>query len=63
VYFVLFGSGFFYMLRLIAKGPQAHEGSLPTPGGPGEKRQQMRPLSAAHTDDSHPSPVTPVSEH
>jgi cytochrome d ubiquinol oxidase subunit I len=63
VYFTLFGAGFFYMLRLVAKGPQAHEGSLPTPGGPGEKHQQMRPMSAAYTDDALPSPATNVPEH
>ncbi len=44
VYFVVFGAGFVYMLRLIAAGPDA---AAPEGGGPGRPRQPMRPLSAA----------------
>lgn len=47
VYFVVFGAGTAYGLRLIAKGPSTNEGDLPAHGGPGESRQPMRPLSAA----------------
>ena len=47
VYFVVFGAGAVYLLRLIAKGPELHEGDSPVPGGPGQPRQAMRPLSAA----------------
>ncbi len=47
VYFALFGAGLGYMMRLVRKGPQTHEGSEPTHGGPGQKRTPARPLSAA----------------
>jgi cytochrome d ubiquinol oxidase subunit I len=47
VYFVVFGAGTAYGLRIIAKGPMSDEGDLPMQGGPGEARQPMRPLSAA----------------
>ena len=47
VYFVVFGAGTAYGLRLIAKGPSTDRGDLPIHGGPGESRQPMRPLSAA----------------
>ncbi|MDQ0586620.1 cytochrome ubiquinol oxidase subunit I [Variovorax paradoxus] len=48
VYFVVFGAGTAYGLRLIGKGPSSDEGDLPLHGGPGELHQPMRPLSAAH---------------
>lgn len=47
VYFVVFGTGIVYMMRLIAVGPQTDEGKLPVDGGPGLDRHSMRPLSAA----------------
>jgi cytochrome d ubiquinol oxidase subunit I len=47
VYFVVFGAGTAYGLRLITNGPSTEEGDLPVRGGPGESRQPMRPLSAA----------------
>jgi len=47
VYFLVFGAGTAYGLRIIAKGPRSDEGDLPVQGGPGEPRQPMRPLSAA----------------
>jgi cytochrome bd ubiquinol oxidase subunit I len=47
VYFIVFGAGTVYVLRLIADGPKLHEGADPLPGGPGESQQQMRPMSAA----------------
>ena len=60
VYFALFGAGLSYMLRLVRKGPEAHE-TEPSDGGPGQKRTPARPLSAAnegddevdHNDSSH----------
>jgi cytochrome d ubiquinol oxidase subunit I len=60
VYFALFGAGLSYMMRLVRKGPVAHEAE-PTDGGPGQKRTPARPLSAAnegddevdHNDSSH----------
>src|SRR5690606_21507509 len=44
VYFILFGAGIVYILRLIRTGPLRHE---PQEGGPGEHRTPARPLSAA----------------
>ena len=46
VYFVLFGAGLSYMMRLVRKGPQAYVEHKPH-GGPGQKRTPARPLSAA----------------
>jgi len=36
-----------YLLKLIAKGPQAGEGVLPVEGGPGQAHNPSRPMSAA----------------
>jgi len=47
VYFMLFGAGFGYMMRLVRKGPKTHEGDDTPHGGPGQKRTPARPLSAA----------------
>jgi len=47
VYFILFGAGIVYILRLIRTGPQSHE---PQEGGPGERRTPARPMSAAEED-------------
>lgn len=44
VYFILFGAGIGYILRLIRSGPQRHE---PQEGGPGEQRTPARPISAS----------------
>ncbi len=46
VYFVLFGAGLGYMMRLVRKGPKAYVEHVPQ-GGPGQKRTPARPLSAA----------------
>ena len=46
VYLFVFGAGITYMLRLVGKGPVAEEGTETTPGGPGQQRHAMRPLSA-----------------
>jgi len=60
VYFVVFGTGVVYLLHLIAHGPQlAHD---EPPGGPGQPRQAMRPLSAADhllNDATEDKPATP----
>jgi cytochrome d ubiquinol oxidase subunit I len=45
VYLFVFGVGVAYVLRLVRKGPIPHEGDLPTEGGPGQDKQQMRPMS------------------
>lgn len=47
VYFVVFGAGTVYLLRLIAKGPQVDEGRHFIEGGPGRSHSPARPLSAA----------------
>ncbi|MCY1173751.1 Cytochrome bd terminal oxidase subunit I [compost metagenome] len=54
VYFVLFGTGIGYMMRLVRKGPKTDEGKETNPGGPGQKRTPARPLSAAddHNGDA-----------
>jgi cytochrome d ubiquinol oxidase subunit I len=44
VYFIVFGAGTVYMLRLMAGGPRPGEGEEAIPG---TQRQQMRPMSAA----------------
>lgn len=45
VYLVVFGAGFVYLLRLMAKGPE--ETPEPLPGGPGQSHTPARPISAA----------------
>ena len=47
VYFVVFGAGTVYILRIIAGGPRLDEGAELSLGGPGQRHQQMRPMSAA----------------
>ncbi len=50
VYFLVFGAGTVYVLRLIGKGPLPHDED-PVPGGPGKLRTPSRPLSAAQDSD------------
>ena len=57
VYFLVFGAGTRYMLRLIGRGPVTDEGRLQDHGGPGQARQPMRPLSGA---DEGPAPGSGV---
>ena len=57
VYFVVFGAGTVYLLRLVGKGPHTGEASEPIDGGPGESRTPGRPLSAA-TDGSVAGPAS-----
>ncbi|MFO1414544.1 MAG: cytochrome ubiquinol oxidase subunit I [Burkholderiales bacterium] len=47
VYFLVFGAGLVYLLRLVALGPAAPDAAAPVEGGAGKPRQAMRPLSAA----------------
>jgi cytochrome bd ubiquinol oxidase subunit I len=47
VYSAVFGMGIVYLLRLIRIGPVPHTDQVTRPGGPGQERQPMRPLSAA----------------
>lgn len=46
IYCSVFGVGYAYMMRLIKKGVQTHEGEVHEHGGPGQKRTPARPLSA-----------------
>lgn len=48
IYFIVFGAGAVYILRLIRKGPQIE---APVDGGPGELRTPSRPFSAAPEGD------------
>ncbi len=47
VYFLVFGAGVLYLLRLMAQAPESSAAHTPTSGGPGENHQPMRPISAA----------------
>lgn len=61
VYFVVFGAGSVYVLRLIRTGPERHE---PQEGGPGERRTPARPMSAADerkSDTEGPRAATQTS--
>ncbi|MDF1893940.1 MULTISPECIES: cytochrome ubiquinol oxidase subunit I [Rahnella] len=46
IYSSVFGVGYLYMMKLIRKGPQPHEGQSQDHGGPGQHRTPARPLSA-----------------
>ncbi|MBF7995618.1 cytochrome ubiquinol oxidase subunit I [Rahnella laticis] len=46
IYSSVFGVGYLYMMKLIRKGPQPHEGQNQDHGGPGQHRTPARPLSA-----------------
>ena len=54
VYLFVFGVGIAYILRLVRKGPMPYRERQVEPGGPGQDRQQMRPLSAVEPEDSTP---------
>jgi cytochrome d ubiquinol oxidase subunit I len=47
VYFAVFGTGSWYLLKIIAKGPETGESHDPVEGGPGQPRTPSRPMSAA----------------
>ncbi len=59
VYIIVFGVGTLYLLRIIGVGPSSDEGSAQMPGGPGQHRQQMRPLSAATGPQDRPAYPAP----
>ncbi|WDS34847.1 cytochrome ubiquinol oxidase subunit I [Pseudoxanthomonas sp.] len=52
VYFIVFGAGTMYMLRLLRKGPHSDEGGVVDVGGPGERRTPARPLSMPSERDT-----------
>ncbi len=56
VYFVVFGIGISYMLRLMRQAPVVGESEGPQ-GGPGQQRTPARPISAAHHDTGSTSAV------
>ncbi|ANN68172.1 cytochrome ubiquinol oxidase subunit I [Bordetella bronchialis] len=61
VYFVVFGAGVAYMLKLIRGGPRSGPAAAAPPdGGPGLDRHAMRPLSAAPDKNELPA-ATPAS--
>ena len=62
VYFILFGAGTVYILRLIRNGPVAHE-ITPTEGGPGEARTPSRPISAARESYQEDAVIRPTGEY
>jgi cytochrome bd ubiquinol oxidase subunit I len=62
VYFLVFGAGTIYLLRIIGKGPQAGESRHPPQGGPGQMRHAMRPLSGAPEDLEQDSVAVPAEE-
>ena len=47
VYFVLFGAGTIYVLRILAHGPAEQAAEAQPRGGPGQPHQPGRPMSAA----------------
>jgi cytochrome d ubiquinol oxidase subunit I len=57
VYFLVFGAGIGYLLRLMRQAPDSDSGHTPASGGPGENRSPARPISAAtHADSAgHPA--------
>ena len=58
IYFIVFGAGTFYILRLIRKGPGPFGPSAPVEGGPGEAHTPSRPMSAAN--EGEPLPASPA---
>jgi cytochrome d ubiquinol oxidase subunit I len=61
VYFVLFGAGTLYVLRILARGPAEQAADGQPRGGPGQRRQPGRPMSAA-PDRFDTAPSAPGSE-
>ncbi|HEU4773552.1 MAG TPA: cytochrome ubiquinol oxidase subunit I [Lysobacter sp.] len=47
VYFLVFGAGTVYTLRIIGHGPSTGDADSPSEGGPGQLHQPGRPMSAA----------------
>jgi len=59
-YFLVFGAGALYILRLISVGPTPAPGHAPLSGGPGEPRSPARPLSAASSSETGPANGAPA---
>ena len=60
VYFVLFGAGTIYVLRILAHGPAEQAAEDEPQGGPGQPHQPARPMSAA-PDRLDTAPSAPTS--
>ena len=60
VYFVLFGAGTIYVLRILAHGPAEQAAEAQPRGGPGQPHQPGRPMSAApdRLDTAASAPTT-----
>jgi cytochrome d ubiquinol oxidase subunit I len=60
VYFVLFGAGTIYVLRILAHGPAEQAVEAQPRGGPGQPHQPGRPMSAApdRLDTAPSAPTT-----
>jgi cytochrome d ubiquinol oxidase subunit I len=60
VYFVLFGAGTIYVLRILAHGPAEQAAEAQPRGGPGQPHQPGRPMSAApdRLDTAPSAPTT-----
>ena len=59
MYFVVFGTGVRYMLKLVAKGPESHGDDHP-PQDVGQSSRPARPLSAA---PDHIDPAVDAAKH
>jgi cytochrome d ubiquinol oxidase subunit I len=55
VYFLVFGAGVAYMMKLIRVGPRIGEEATTPEGGPGQERHPMRPISAAPRESELPA--------
>ncbi|ARP89720.1 cytochrome ubiquinol oxidase subunit I [Bordetella genomosp. 9] len=62
VYFIVFGAGTVYILKLIGRGPRTDAEEPAPDGGPGLDRQPMRPLSAATGEPTLPASAAPATE-
>ena len=61
VYFVLFGAGTVYVLRILAHGPAEQAAEDEPQGGPGQPHQPARPMSAA-PDRLDTAPAAPTTD-
>jgi cytochrome d ubiquinol oxidase subunit I len=60
VYFIVFGTGAYYMIRLLGKGPLHNEPEREEDSGPGHFKTPMRPLSK--TDEGLDNPENTATQ-